>query len=130
MSSKLVKGQAKKRSVRKSTTSERSVSKAIESYLSARRIYNDRLNSGLVMVTKGDGRPYPVRLCKAGTPDRFFIYRGRIVFVEVKREGEEPSEVQLDRQKELKAAGAVVLNVDSIDSFISEFSQLQKRIEQ
>jgi hypothetical protein len=43
-----------------------------------------------------------------GVPDRFMARNGRVVFVEFKRIGEEPNQQQLNRHKELRAAGVEV----------------------
>lgn len=94
------------------------VSKAIEEWLDAHRIYNDRLNSGQIGVGK-----HWIKLCKKGTPDRFFIMGGKIYFIEVKRRGGTPASDQIDRQEELRKAGAHTFNVDSIDDFIAQFKE-------
>lgn len=106
------------------TPSEQSVSKAIEQFLDAKRVYNDRLNSGKVCVKSPGGKDYWVQLCKKGTPDRFFITGGQIVFVEVKKRGRKPTNEQLARHEELKRSGAIVMVADSIDSFIEQFENL------
>lgn len=115
---------------------EAEISKSIEQYLNAKRIYNDRINSGKVQVTKRfrgrDGKLKEftnwVALAKKGTPDRFFIIDGRIFFVEVKRKGKEPRPEQIERHKELEAAGAVVINADSLDSFIRQFTSVTNQL--
>jgi hypothetical protein len=96
--------------------SEQAISKAIQQYLDVRHIYNDRLNAGKVKV----GGKY-LQLAKKGTPDRFYISKGQIYFVEVKRPGEKPTKEQIERHQELRDAGAVVIVADSLDSFINQF---------
>lgn len=118
---------------RRSSTgpSEATISKSIEEYLDLRGIYNDRLNSGLVQQVKRhkgkDGKMTEfrnwVRLCKEGTPDRYFIVAGRIFFVEVKRKGGLLRPNQAERIAQLQAAGAVVFVVDSRHSFEQQFIQ-------
>lgn len=49
-----------------------------------------------------------------GVPDRIFIRAGRVVFIEVKRPGEEPNEQQANRHTELRAAGCEVYWVDNL----------------
>lgn len=108
---------------------EATVSKAIQQFLDAHRIYNDRLNSGqferVTRYTTKSGHEKEYRrwivLCKKGTPDRFFILSGRIYFVEVKKWRGTLSAEQEERHKELRRAGAVVIVADSIDSFIEQF---------
>lgn len=98
------------------TIKENALSASIAQWLTLKGFYNDRLNSGLAFRGK-----YPVYLCKKGTPDRFAIVRGRIVFIEVKQLGKEPSADQLKRHDELRRAGAVVLTVDSFPDFEGKF---------
>jgi hypothetical protein len=52
-----------------------------------------------------------------GVPDRLFIRRGKHVFVEVKRPGEEPTPQQQLRAREMKLAGAEVYWVDTLEGF-------------
>lgn len=115
------------------TPSEANVSKSIEGFLNARKIYNDRLNSGKVEVKKkffdqksGKWKEFSnwVQLCRKGTPDRFFIVAGRIYFVEVKQLGKKPSPEQLVKHAELKQHGATVIVADSIENFILQFNAL------
>lgn len=51
-----------------------------------------------------------------GVPDRLFIRRGRHVFIEVKRPGEEPTEQQYKRHREMRAHGAEVHWADNLDA--------------
>lgn len=112
---------------------ESTISKAIQQYLEARKIYNDRLNAGQMQAitryfekktqTWKEFRKW-VYLCKKGTPDRFFIMSGRIYFVEVKTFGKTPTADQVQRHKELRRSGAVVIVADSIDSFIKQFESI------
>jgi hypothetical protein len=115
------------------TPSESSISKAIRDFLDARRIYNDRLNSGKIFsVTKyfekksGREKEFSrwIYLCKPGTPDRFFIVAGKIYLVEVKVLGKTPKPDQIERHKELRAAGATIIVADSFDSFVTQFNRL------
>ncbi len=114
------------------TPTEANVSKAIEQFLTAHRIYNDRMNSGKVeAVTKyfekktGRWKEFRkwVMLAKKGTPDRFFIISGKIYFVEVKKMGGRLSRDQIDRIKELRMHGCTVFIASSIDSFIAQFKE-------
>lgn len=113
---------------------EQTVSKSIQDYLDKQGIYNDRLNSGKVQVIKkfrqrdGNFKEFNtwLQLCKKGTPDRFGIIppKGRILFVEVKRRGQKATPEQIDVHNELRAAGAIVIVADSIDSFIRQFKEI------
>jgi len=50
-----------------------------------------------------------------GVADRIFIRRGRHIFIEVKRPGEEPTAQQQKRAREMKSHGAEVYWVDSLE---------------
>ena len=52
---------------------------------------------------------------KRGVPDRVFIKRGIVFWLEVKRPGEEPTVQQYLRMKEMKKYGAIVAWVDSVE---------------
>lgn len=51
-----------------------------------------------------------------GIPDRLLIYNGRHWFLELKRPGEHPTELQSAVARELRAHGAVTLWADSQDA--------------
>lgn len=112
--------------------SEQTVSKSIQDFLDKKSLYNDRLNAGKVQVIKqfrqkdGNIKRFEtwLQLCKKGTPDRFFITGGKIYFVEVKTKGKKPTPEQLERHQELRAAGAIVMVADSIDSFIRQYNEI------
>lgn len=117
----------------RTATKEKDVSTAVREYLDKRRIYNDRLNSGRVEVVKSyrDKRTGQLREYRnwlygtmKGTPDRFAIYKGRIIFIELKRPGGKLRPDQVTRHEEIRAAGAIVLVADSIDSFREQFERL------
>lgn len=50
-----------------------------------------------------------------GVADRIFIRRGRHVFIEIKKPGEEPTLQQQKRAREMKSHGADVYWVDSLE---------------
>lgn len=51
---------------------------------------------------------------KRGVPDRVFIRSGIVLWMEVKRPGEEPTQQQTLRMNEMKKYGAIVCWVDSL----------------
>jgi hypothetical protein len=112
---------------------ETSLSARIADYLTKCGIYNDRLNCGVVETVKklkeGEERRDWLHLCKTGTPDRFCIVRGYIVFIEVKRLGEKPAPEQIKRHEELRRSGAIVLVVDSFESFLKQFSAVHGNVD-
>ena len=108
---------------------EGSISKGIADYLTMTGIYNDRLNSGMVFAASAKGERYPVQLCRKGTPDRFAIYRGQIIFIEVKQPKKNATEDQLLRHAELRKSGAIVVIATSIDGFIAEFKAIKQAID-
>ena len=106
------------------TIKETSLSAQIAEWLDNRGIYNDRLQCGSFSTNRGNW----IKLCKPGTPDRFAIIRGQIVFIEVKKRGEKPTEEQNRRHYELRESGAIVLVVDSFDDFANRFSAICSQI--
>lgn len=106
------------------TIRETSLSAQIAEWLDNRGIYNDRLQCGSFSTNRGNW----IKLCKAGTPDRFAIIRGQIIFIEVKKHGRTPSSEQHRRHYELRESGAIVLVVDSFDNFASDFSAICSQI--
>jgi hypothetical protein len=52
---------------------------------------------------------------QTGVPDRLFIRRGRHIFLEIKRPGEEPTPKQYSKHKEMRAHGAEVYWVDNLE---------------
>jgi hypothetical protein len=107
------------------TIRESSLSAQIADYLSDRRIYNDRLQCGKIETKCGSW----IHLCKTGTPDRFAIIRGQIIFIEVKKFGKKATPEQLERHEKLEHSGAVVINADSFQNFITQFNEIRRQIE-
>ena len=107
------------------TIKETSLSAQIAEWLDARGIYNDRLQCGSFTTSRGNW----IKLCKAGTPDRFCIIRGQIVFIEVKKLKQKPSAEQTARHIELQDAGAIVLICDSFEMFIASIAAIRAAIE-
>jgi hypothetical protein len=113
------------------TIKETPLSASIAEWLDAHRIYNDRLNSGKVKVVKSyfnkntgqwkDYAPFWMQLAKTGTPDRFAIVKGHIIFIEVKQFGKKPTPEQVAKHDELRRSGATVISVDSFDDFLQKF---------
>lgn len=50
-----------------------------------------------------------------GVPDRLFIRKGQVVFIEFKAPGEVPTAQQHKRHRELRAAGVAVHWTDSLE---------------
>jgi hypothetical protein len=107
------------------TQKETSLSARIAEYLDGRGIYNDRLQCGNIETKRGNW----VKLCKAGTPDRFCIIGGQIIFIEVKTANGKLSEDQIKRHEELRANGAIVLVPFSFDQFFYDFAAIRAEIE-
>ena len=66
-----------------------------------------------------------MRGSKTGTPDRFVIVRGQIIFVEVKKRGEKPTPEQPEKHAEPERSGAIVLVADSYDLFKGQFETIR-----
>ena len=63
-----------------------------------------------------------------GIPDRLVVYKGLVVFVEVKAPGKHPTEKQLKYHNRLKECGMGVAVVDSkptVDEFISKLRKVE-----
>lgn len=102
--------------------SEATVSQSIESYLDARRLFHLRLNSGKIKVGSS-----VIHLCPAGTPDRFCLYRGFCVFIEVKAFGKKPSPEQIAAHARIRQSGGIVVTAYSIDDVRKTFSEIDLR---
>lgn len=104
---------------------ETSLSAQIAEFLDNRRIYNDRLNCGKLKTQSGGW----IHLCKTGTPDRFCIIRGQIIFIEVKTATGRTTPEQRAKHDELSRHGAIVLVCDSFENFIGKFTAIRAAIE-
>ena len=107
------------------TIRETPLSAQIADYLDARNIYNDRLQCGKVKTEGGSW----IHLCKSGTPDRFCIVRGQIIFIEVKMRGEKPASEQLKQHEVLRGSGAIVIVADEYFRFVAHFEAVRAAIE-
>ena len=107
------------------TIRETSLSAQIAKYLDNRGIYNDRLQCGNIETKRGNW----IRLCKTGTPDRFAIIHGQIIFIEVKRFDGKTSLEQAQTHRKLQDAGAVVIVAHSFDQFFYDFAEIRAQIE-
>lgn len=105
------------------TIKETALSASIAEWLDLHRIYNDRLNSGKI---KSGSRM--IHLCKTGTPDRFAIVEGHIIFIEVKQKGKSATTEQLKRHDELRASGASVIVADSFEEFERKFNEVKRSV--
>lgn len=108
------------------TIKETPLSAQIAEWFESRGIYNDRLNCGKIETKRG----HWITLCKTGTPDRFAIVRGQIIFVEVKMLGEKPTLEQIYRHEKLRESGAIVIVADSFADFTIQFSAIRAAVEE
>ena len=113
-------------------------------YLNTQKVYHDRLNSGKVNVVKkyfcrktNQWKEFSnwLHLCQIGTPDRFAILPpeldpdgvgGKILFIEVKVKGKNPTPEQVAKHEELRAVGAIVLVVRSLEELIEHFRNFRR----
>ena len=63
----------------------------------------------------------------AGVPDRIFIYRGHVQFLEIKRPGGKPTKLQEFTMEQMIAVGAHVSWVDNVADGKRVISQMLKR---
>lgn len=61
----------------------------------------------------------------AGVPDRFLAYNGRVVFVEVKRPGGKPRQLQVEVAKRLREAGCHVYCLSTKEQVTEFIKDLQ-----
>lgn len=61
-----------------------------------------------------------------GKPDRQFLYKGRSMFMEMKRPGGKPTELQLKWQRELTQEGFTSLIIDNIKDGVAAIDHLIK----
>ncbi len=66
----------------------------------------------------------------AGDPDRLFLWRGKLLLIEMKAPGGECTPLQLQRQTEWRAAGAEVVVCDTVSagrSILLQFFEGRRR---
>ncbi len=78
---------------------EAKIEKKIVAYCRERRLYTRKFSSP----------------AHRGVPDRIICGRGRVVFLEIKRPGNEPTRIQLYELKLLREAGMTAQWVDSFE---------------
>lgn len=61
-------------------------------------------------------------------PDRLFIFRSLVIFVEFKRRGKEPTELQWKEHRKMRAHGADVVWVDDIEDFKAVILDRESRV--
>lgn len=117
---------------------ETPLSAQIAGLMNSLNLENDRLQSGkLYVVTKYTSRKTGkqkehgrwVQMAKKGTPDRWCLIHSRWILVEVKTKGKKPTDVQIDRQQDLAAAGAIILNVDSLEDAQRHLAALKTQLD-
>ena len=107
--------------------SEQQIQKQILDFLAVKKraggLYFTKVPLGAMKVSNQRAVPNPMR----GFPDILCCYRGRLIGIEVKSKNKwrspETKAAQERVQGELKAAGAIILVVDSVDSVVAFFGQ-------
>ena len=131
-------GAHQKGSAKRNKKEEGNLSSVIEQWLSFNGFENDRINSGSVIVStkyqskktlKTTEHTRKITLAKPGTPDRWALHKGIWILIETKLKGGKPSDIQLDRQKDLAKAGARIINADSFESFLDQFQTIKTKID-
>lgn len=61
----------------------------------------------------------------AGRPDIYGCYRGRMIVIEVKRPGEQPTKLQMHRLEQWAAAGAVAIVAVSVEDVKQAIGSLE-----
>jgi hypothetical protein len=71
-------------------------------------------------IPGGDGRETRAPGYRSGTPDLIFVYRGKILFVELKRpRGGRASDAQREAHQAIERAGGLVYMARSLDLVVS-----------
>jgi hypothetical protein len=97
------------------------IQKAILDYLSARRIYHIRVNSG-AMFKQSKGKKYMIKLAPFGTPDIIACYKGKFYGLEVKTPEGEQTDHQINAEHAIKASGGeyhVVRSIDDVGAILT-----------
>lgn len=114
----------------KTITPEKLIQQSIVEWMNYNGFKVMRINSGQLKVEEtddeGNKKSRIVKLAPTGTPDILGCYKktGRMVLVEVKRPGKEPSPDQLIAIQDWKEAGALVFVATSIDDVIREVKNI------
>lgn len=84
-----------------------------------------RMNSGGARARNGY-----VHLSEEGTPDLLIVMgHGLSLWVEVKRPGEKPTDIQQQRHRELRGMGHSVAVARSVQDFIEAIDEVEKALE-
>jgi hypothetical protein len=102
---------------------ETDISKDIGQYLTARGIYNVRIQSGRLKR----GKDF-IHLAPTGTPDRAATYRGLAIWIEVKKPGETPSDKQLETHDAIRRSGGRVIVAECLDQVIEGFAKIDQEL--
>lgn len=102
---------------------EHQIQTACINYLKYKGWYVQRMNSGKVPVINKYGKRHLIQLNEVGTPDIMAFKRThishtanvRLVYIEVKRQGNEPTEAQIYKMNELEEKGAECHVVHSLE---------------
>ena len=93
---------------------ETSVSASVQEYLDAIRVFTFRVQSGRVMVLKGEHK-HVMHLAPTSTADRIgHLPDGRFLGIEVKRPDQWPSKEQIEWMRERNDSGAVAFWVNGL----------------
>ncbi len=117
---------------------ETPLSKQIEQLFNLHGLENDRLQSGKLVIpsvykSKVTGKTTKhtrvINLAKTGTPDRWCLIHSRWCLFEVKTKGKEATPAQKLRHKQLRAAGAIVVTVDSFEAAEQMVKELKHQLD-
>lgn len=95
---------------------ESETQKAIIAWLTIKRVFHWRNNTGATKTERGGFLRYGF----PGSPDIICVIRGQFVGIEVKAKGEKQNENQVNFQKALEKAGGVYILAYSLDDVIKK----------
>ena len=79
--------------------------------------YWDRLNSGEILTLNQNGTKRLIKLCRPGTADLYFVFKGKLYYLETKKLKGKQRETQIEFQNKVEKAGAVYFLVDNYEDF-------------
>lgn len=99
-------------------SSEQEIQKSILEYLTLRRVFAWRNNSGAMPIESNGSKRF-IRFGTIGSPDIFAIKDGKVYGLEVKKPKGKQSDGQVLFQEGMQKAGGIYAVVHSIDEVIA-----------
>ena len=98
---------------------EKDIQKTIIEWLSLKRIFFYRNNSGMVFMANRDGTKRAMRVGAVGSPDLVCVLGGRYIGIECKKKGGKMSDSQHIFKEKLEKSGGKYILAFSLDDVIA-----------